>query len=285
MMNDEPHDAEIEAMVARTREAPRDEFASRLKERFVEGRFDEVAAARRRAPRWPWAAGLAAAAVLAIVLWPDDPQLAPVADDPLPVASHDDGLGGVEALPPLEVLPDWRARALSRHPGVDIDARLAAFLAGDEVSSGLVTFDLVSSDGLTLRLQPRTRIVADASDVDGERLQLRVLDGELLIRTPRDYAGAPMTFATGQASVDVVGTALSIMADVTGTCVCVSHGVVEVTDVTADAETGDAPHRVTADETCFVFGAELPTYLGPSRGLLGEYEPVHREPLMRFDGR
>lgn len=200
---------------------------------------------------------------------PDDTGGAPDAVEPAPTpASRGWRLAASEGeLPGPERRP--LERGLRDGTVLDVDER---------------AIDIELDAGWSLRALPGARFVAEALPLeraDGPA-RLRLLAGEVLIRTPRDYAGPPIQIGTPHTDVTVVGTALSVMTEGSGTCVCVSHGTVAV------APKDERPQESVMDrQTCYVFADGTLRYLGgffrADGGIMGPKEGMHLAPLLAFD--
>ena len=161
--------------------------------------------------------------------------------------------------------------------GTNDEARIGVEASrGGPIVVGESGLELVLEDRMVLEIRPQTTLTLQPLPDAGAEGQL-VVDierGEAFLRTLEDGLDFRVTFTTDEAWVHVVGTALGVLANDTGTCICVSEGSVRVVDRTADEE----PDTVAEGFTHFIFkGAAM----GPKRMPFGQ-EPQHTDPLVRF---
>ena len=247
---------ELERTLARTALAPpaREGFRADLRRRFVTGDFvaKPVATPAGRLLRLvvPLAA---AAAILAVAfLLPDGPR--------------------------------WGVRIEGEGPvqvaGVRLDAsdraRIEVELSlGAELRTGDNTVWMTLEDALVLEVRPQTSLtVAALPDREaGAPYRFELERGETFLRTLDGFGGRELLVDTPQAEVRVMGTALGVLANDEGTCVCVAAGDVIVT-------VPDGGHQaLAARQTYFVFDE-------PARApMLVEFDSAHQahtDPLRAF---
>ena len=85
--------------------------------------------------------------------------------------------------------------------------------------------NLVSSGLLAMQLAPGTEMVLPSPP--GRwfgRAYARITGGRLRVTTGRRYSGARFAIRTPEATIRVTGTTLAVIAEPTGTCVCVLEG-------------------------------------------------------------
>jgi hypothetical protein len=222
-------------------------FRSRLKQEFVSGEIPERHAVislpePRRTHRVRWIAAMAAAASITVV------ALA-LNQAPRWVVMPSAGSGTllVNGVPhPIE-----DAAGLARHlrPG----ARLVLQSAQD--------LDLVSSGLLAMQLAPGTEAVLPAPPGRwfGRVGRGSVSRGHLRLTTGRRFDGSRLSITTPDATVQVTGTTLAVIAEPHGTCVCVLEGTAHV-----------RPHKgsmtpVTPGTRCEVARGERESHSGEIR--------------------
>jgi ferric-dicitrate binding protein FerR (iron transport regulator) len=191
-------------------------FRERLKREFVSGDFGERRGIlplpqRRRTHRVRWMAGLAAAAAAMILT---------LALNQAPRWTALPGAGSGTVVVDGVALPIGDAAGLTRHlrPG----SRL--------VLRGTKDLDLVSSGLLALQLSPGTEVVLPTPPGRwfGRAARGSVDRGHLRITTGRHFDGSRLAITTPDATVHVTGTTLAVIAEPTGTCVCVLEGTAHV---------------------------------------------------------
>lgn len=178
---------------------------------------------------------------------------------------------------------DWEAGTAQR-----FQATLVAMRAGETVAAGAEDLDLALPSGLEVRLRAGGQLAfldepqADAGQVTG----LRLVEGELLVRGPEDYAGPQVLVVTPEIGVLLGGSGMSILASEMGTCVCVAHGQARLLARSATAE----PPRhdeVRGGHTHFEFADRRPPHRAPFSQPGGvhadaEAEARHLAPLMDY---
>jgi len=247
-MTDElrPEDVAVERTL-RAEPRPRADaaFRAELRAAFASG-FERARPAGRHAgrdagrDRRPWIVGAVAAAALValtlLVVVQDAPELRFV-----PIASE----GGARA------------------------AALAADLnAGRTSTVAEVALEVRTTEGLHVRALPGAIV---AGKVGVATLELTVRAGEILVWTPRDYAGAPLVVETRDTHIAMTGTAFSILVDNALTCVCVLRGAVSVGAQTVGAQERCIAFASGAAPRCEAFGAP--------QSPLGAGEEPHLAPL------
>lgn len=243
-MTDElrPEDVAVERSL-RAEPRPRADaaFRAELRAAFASG-FERARPAGRPAgrDRRPWIVGAVAAAALValtlLVVVQDAPELRFV-----PLASE----GGARA------------------------AELAADLnAGRTSTVAEVALEVRTTEGLHVRALPGAIV---AGKVGLATLELAVHAGEILVWTPRDYAGAPLVVETRDTHIAMTGTAFSILVDDALTCVCVLRGAVSVGAQTVGAQERCIAFASGAAPRCEAFGAP--------QSPLGAAEEPHLAPL------
>jgi len=190
-------------------------FRERLKEDFVSGDFAELRSvvphAARRTHRVRWAVGLAAAASVMIVTL------------------------ALNAAPRWTALPS-SGRGTLVVDGVALPVRDTAGLTRRlRPGSRLVLrctqdLDLVSSGLLALQLTPGTEVVLPSPPGRwfGRASRAAVDRGHVRITTGRHFDGSRLAITTPDLTVHVTGTTLAVIAESTGTCVCVLEGTARV---------------------------------------------------------
>ena len=90
--------------------------------------------------------------------------------------------------------------------------------------------ELISSGLIALQLSPGTEIVLPPAPGRwfGRASHASVSGGSLRVTTGRRFNGAHLAITTPEASVHVTGTTLAVIAEPTGTCVCVLEGTAHV---------------------------------------------------------
>jgi ferric-dicitrate binding protein FerR (iron transport regulator) len=196
---------------------PSSAFRARLREDFTSGTIESAAPPRvlplpwhRQAmTRWGSAALAAAAALLAVSLLNQGPEWRVT-------AVRGAGMVTLDGVPiPTNHLDELRRRI---KPGVF--AQL-----GDSVEIE------IASEG-TLALEFTSGTQASVPQPPGRWFQRHALaevrEGEIRAVTGRDFPGARFAVETPEARVVVTGTALAIICEPAGTCVCVLQGQVRV---------------------------------------------------------
>ncbi len=221
----------------------REAFRAELRARFVAGTIEgpvetPVASAARvpiaaRRPRVlrPWAAGLAAAALLAIVVftWLPRPDSTPGPAWTVIAATADS-----TAAPGAMARIDGRDIALTALPTTTI-----APGARVELPAG-VTMELQLAGTLALETAPGTAFTVPTA---GDTRRASVEHGEVRYVTGPSFAGTSMTVESPEAHVEVTGTTFVVIAAPSMTCVCVGEGTVHVTargNASADSVGGTA---------------------------------------------
>lgn len=226
--------------LARPRAEP--SFREQLKRDFVSGNFGQRPRAVAIAPRRParflaWATGLSAAAAVAIVL------------------------AALNQPPRWTALPSGGAGNLVVN-GLSIPVRETAELTrrirpGSRIRlESTEELDLISSGFLAMQLSPGTEMVLPPPPgrwfARGPRTH--VTGGLLRVTTGRRFHGARLAITTPDATIHVTGTTLAVIAEPTGTCVCVLEGTAHVA-----ARRGEMT-RVTPGSSCQVArGGQTPT--------------------------
>ncbi len=200
---------------------------------FVEGEFSErpliVPLPVRRRPRARWVVGFAAAATVTIVA-------AALNQAPRWTALPSAGSGTVTV----------NGVAL---PVGDTDELTRRLKPGSRVLlQSTQDLDLVSSGLIAMQISPGTEMVLPSPPGRwfGRAASARVERGLLRVTTGRRFGGARLAIRTPEATVHVTGTTLAVIAESTGTSVCVLEGTTHV-----------RPHRGTmtrvhAGSTCEV---------------------------------
>lgn len=210
-----PGHAMPEHILNRTRIADpaREDFRQDLRARFVAGELEDAApepAARRSSLRLlTWAAPLAVAAAILLIV----------------------NLGGGDA--------SWRVRSIAGDGPLVIDGvDVASFdgpelerriRAGQEIETGAHRVDLELGRRVRMRFEPGSRVRVEPSDGE-EPLSFDLLAGELHGVTGPDFESAELRIETPRGTATITGTAFSILAVPQGACFCVGHGTVGVTD-------------------------------------------------------
>ena len=195
-------------------------FREQLKRDFVSGSFAERPRAVAIAPRQPrrflgWATGLSAAAAVAFVV------------------------AALNQPPGWTALPCGGSGALVVN-GLSIPIRETAELTrrirpGSRIRlESTEALDLVSSGILAMQLSPGTEMVLPPPPGRwfGRGARANVAGGRLRVTTGRRFHGARLAITTPDATVRVTSTTLAVIAEPSGTCVCVLEGTAHV-----------APHR------------------------------------------
>jgi len=191
-------------------------FRNQLKQEFVSGAISERHAVLslpepKRAHRVRWIAAMAAAASITVV------ALA-LNQAPRWVVMPSSGSGTLLVNGVPHSIED--AAALSRHlrPG----ARVVLQSSQD--------LDLVSSGLLAMQLTPGTEAVLPAPPGRwfGRAGRASVAHGHLRLTTGRRFEGSRLSITTPDAVVQITGTTLAVIAEATGTCVCVLEGTAHV---------------------------------------------------------
>ncbi len=204
--------------------AARDAFRAGLRERFVAGTMEALVSAPRvpvaaRRPRVlrPWAAGLAAAALLAIAVfaWLPRPE-SPRAPAWTVIAATADSTAAAGAV----ALIDGREIALAALPTTTV-----APGARVELPAG-VAMELRLAGTLLLETAPGTWFTVPTAGVAS---RASVDHGEVRFATGPAFAGTRLTVESPEAIVEVTGTAFVVIAEPHMTCVCVGEGTVHVT--------------------------------------------------------
>lgn len=213
---DDPASAmRLEELLSRTAASPaRPEFRAALREAFCSGAIERSAppeprsAARRRVPLRPLLLVTAAAAALLLFLHLRNEE---------PVWR----VLGVEG----EGAPVLDGFAFDSEDAAGLERGLAE---AREVASGETTLDLVYRGIARLHVRPGTTWRA-VRDPGPEALALEIDQGEIYVRTLAALDGRPITIRTPDGVVRITGTALGVLTDESGTCVCVARGHVRVT--------------------------------------------------------
>jgi ferric-dicitrate binding protein FerR (iron transport regulator) len=123
--------------------------------------------------------------------------------------------------------------------------------------------DLVSSGLLALELTPGTEMLLPSPPGRwfGRAARASVIRGNLRLTTGRRFDGSRLAITTPEATVHVTGTTLAVIAEPTGTCVCVLEGTAQV-----------RPHRgamteVTPGTRCDVARGDQAPRMGDIRGV------------------
>jgi len=217
-------DLEVRAILHDAASPPAEpSFRERLKRDFAEGTLQErafrPAPARRPKHMIRWAIGLAAAAavVLAIGVLNEAP-----AWTALPSAGSGHLIVDGVAVP----VSDTEELTRRIHPG----ARVRLDCVRD--------FDLVSSGVLAMQLSPGTEIVMPRPPGRwlGRASRASVAAGYLRLTTGKRFHGARLTIDAPDATVQVTGTTLAVIAEPKLTCICVLEGNVRVSYREAEGE-------------------------------------------------
>jgi ferric-dicitrate binding protein FerR (iron transport regulator) len=190
-------------------------FRERLRRDFVSGEFAErplvVALPRRRRHRARWVVGFAAAATVAIVA-------AALNQAPRWTALPSAGTGTVVVNGVSLSVANTSELTRRLRPG----ARLLLQSSQD--------LDLVSSGLLAMQLSPGTEMVLPSPPGRwfGRASRASVDRGLLRVTTGRRFGGARLAIRTPEATVHVTGTTLAVIAEPTGTSVCVLEGITHV---------------------------------------------------------
>jgi ferric-dicitrate binding protein FerR (iron transport regulator) len=215
----EPHSREARArerLRSATRPVAPAAWRERLKREFVSGDFASKAVvvplpAARRPHRVRWVVGFAAAATVTIVA-------AALNQAPPWTALPSAGTGTLYVNG--EPLPVRDTAGLTRRlrPG----SRLKLQSTED--------LDLVSSGVLAMQLSPGTEAVLPSPPGRwfGRAGRASVDRGNLRVTTGRRFGGSRLAIITPEATVHVSGTTLAVIAESTGTCVCVLEGTAHV---------------------------------------------------------
>ncbi len=220
----------------------REGFRAELRARFVAGTIEAPVEASAAAPRVPvaarrprvlrpWAAGLAAAALLAIVVFawlprPDSAQ----APAWTVIAATADSTAAAGAMARI----DGRDIALAALPTTTI-----APGARVELPAG-VAMELRLAGTLALETAPGTAFTVPTA---GDSRRASVEHGEVRYVTGPSFAGTHLTVDSPEARVEVTGTTFVVIAAPQMTCVCVGEGTVHVTargNASADSVGGTA---------------------------------------------
>jgi len=209
-------------------------FREQLKRDFVSGSFGQRPRAVAIAPHRParflaWAAGLSAAAAVAIVL------------------------AALNQPPRWTALPSGGSGNLVVN-GLSIPVRETAELTrrirpGSRIRlENTEDLNLISSGLLAMQLSPGTEMVLPPPPGRwfARGPQGNVSGGLLRVTTGKRFHGARLAITTPDATIHVTGTTLAVIAEPTGTCVCVLEGTAHV-----------SPHkggmtRVTPGSSCEV---------------------------------
>jgi len=190
-------------------------FRERLRRDFISGEFPErtvvVPLPRRRRHRARWVVGFAAAATVAIVA------------------------------AALNQAPRWTALPSAGSGNVVVNGVSLSVGNTDELTRRLKPgsrvllqssqdLDLVSSGLLAMQLSPGTEMVLPSPPGRwfGRTGSASVDRGLLRVTTGRRFGGARLAIRTPEATVHVTGTTLAVIAESTGTSVCVLEGVTHV---------------------------------------------------------
>ena len=191
-------------------------FRERLKLEFASGEIEDRRSVlplpiERRTHRVRWMAGFAAAAAAMILTLALNQAPSWTA---LPSAGS--GTLIVNGVP----LPVSDAAGLTRslRPGSRLLLRSSQDL------------DLVSSGLLAMQLAPGTEVVLPKPPGRwfGRAARASVDRGHLRVTTGRRFDGSRLAITTPDATVHVTGTTLAVIAESTGTCVCVLEGTAHV---------------------------------------------------------
>ncbi len=128
--------------------------------------------------------------------------------------------------------------------------------------------DLVSEGALAMQLSPGTEVVMPHAPGRwfGRSSQASVEAGHLRITTGQRFHGAQLSIATPDAAIQITGTTLAVIAESSGTCVCVLEGVAKV------GPRGGAMMPVAACSRC-----EIPR--GGGEMVMGEMRDAERPKL------
>ena len=121
--------------------------------------------------------------------------------------------------------------------------------------------ELISSGLLALQLSPGTEIVLPPAPGRwfGRASRASVSGGSLRVTTGRRFSGARLAITTPEASVHVTGTTLAVIAEPTGTCVCVLEGTAHVRPHRGQAK------RVHSGTSCVVTRGERTSRMADMR--------------------
>jgi len=90
--------------------------------------------------------------------------------------------------------------------------------------------DLVSSGLLAMQISPGTELVLPSPPGRwfGRSARSSVASGQVRVTTGRRFGGAHLPISTPEATIRVTGTTLAVIAESTGTCVCVLEGTAHI---------------------------------------------------------
>jgi hypothetical protein len=211
-----PNDADLERWLRERGplEVPRAEFRERARRRFLSEALTGPEAVRpvgSPAAAGPWRrwGGLllaAAAVVVVTILLPEPVRWKARMDGPLSFAGGTYGASDAGRL------------------GVELEQAGLLESQADEV-------DLLLGGTLQLLVRGHSQVeLPPLPLLDGVTpIDLGLRGGEVYVRTHPGYPGNPILVSTPEASIEVLGTTLGILAASEGTCVCVAEGRVEVT--------------------------------------------------------
>jgi len=190
-------------------------FRERLKREFVSGEFAASRVVALPAPprrhRARWVVGFAAAATVTIVA-------AALNQPPRWTAMPSSGTGQVVVNGVSLPVRDTAELTRRLTPGSRVRLQ-----GGEELN-------LVSSGLLAIQLSPGTELILPSPPGRwfGRAARATVDRGLVRLTTGRRFGGAHLAITTPEATVHVTGTTLAVIAESTGTCVCVLEGIAHV---------------------------------------------------------
>jgi hypothetical protein len=238
-------------------------FREQLRRDFVSGTFGQRPRALEAPPRRParilaWAAGLSAAASVAIVL--------AVLNQPPRWTALPSGGSGNLVVNGLSI-PVRETAELTRRirPGSRI--RLESTEELDLISSGLLAMQLSPGTEMVLPSPPGRWFARGPMG--------KVAGGLLRVTTGRRFHGARLAITTPDATIHVTGTTLAVIAEPTGTCVCVLEGTAHVAS--------HAPHQ--GEMTRVIPGSSCEVKRGGQTPKRGEMRDTERPRLVDLRDR
>lgn len=194
----------------------RAEYRARLRTAFVQGELQPLAPVRRSPrPLFFWGGGLLAAAATILLL--------------------------LRALLPAEPGPPWLvAPGIDRSVSVVADGQAltlpadAAALRETLRDGGLLALpdslplSLTLDRRLAVQLAPGSRVRLPGVRAGWPSLAVVVEEGEARFTSGAAFKGRTLIVTTAESVVEVTGTTIAVIADSSGTCVCVLEGAVRV---------------------------------------------------------